>query len=129
MYYSVCVCECAAVSTARIGMSGMIGIEFFKNAFSPGRGGGGSRVCVYTSRPGSRSDRNAVCRQTRDVTDRDEVTTAATADQPAAYCTRSSVVVIAYAKNKKKNRRGKTRRAQKMRAGCRGEDGNCGFLI
>lgn len=42
----MCVCVCvpdgicalvrAAVSTARIGMSGMIGIEFFKNAFSPG---------------------------------------------------------------------------------------------
>lgn len=32
----VYVCACAAVSTAWIGMSGMIGIEFFKNAFSPG---------------------------------------------------------------------------------------------
>lgn len=62
----VCVCVRVAVSTARIGMSGMIGIEFFKNAFSPGA----PAVCSVCDGgrdrgPVALADRRATCRQTR----------------------------------------------------------------
>lgn len=62
----------AAVSTVRIGMSGMIGIEFFKNAFSPGTV---RRRCRRAGDP--RPERRLVA-NTRDVAaaaaDRSEVT-------------------------------------------------------
>uniref|UniRef100_A0A2S2NM09 Uncharacterized protein n=1 Tax=Schizaphis graminum TaxID=13262 RepID=A0A2S2NM09_SCHGA len=88
---SVCVCVCmcvceresvrAAVSTARIGMSGMIGIEFFKNAFSPGT------VRQRWCRAGDSWPARLLVANTRDITaaaDRGEVTTVLPRASPPA---------------------------------------------
>jgi len=88
---SICVCVCmcvceresvrAAVSTARIGMSGMIGIEFFKNAFSPGT------VRQRWCRAGDSRPARHLVANTRDITaaaDRGEVTTVLPRASPPA---------------------------------------------